>query len=244
MRTAVAIFMFSVVAWSLPQQASVPLSEISSPRCPLRIEGMVTTTDEMSSGSSNFSFRTNVSATNVSTKDILLLVIEMDILGMAGFGMKNNEIDDYFFMQEAFKSSTTKLFTNTELPIGFKNDSPNPSSVSKATAKVMFVQFSDGSTWGASEHGRDALLQRRLTSRELARLEQTYVAKGGQELANELEKPSQLPVIYQLQRLYSSSDKDIDAVVFQIRKLLSNARSHEVVGGRSKLVSLAGGVTR
>ena len=198
----------------------------------MKLSGNIAMLDEISQQSHSFAFRSDVSATNVSSKDALLVIIKLNVEGSNGFGTENTNIDDYFFVKEVFKRDATRVFRSRLGPvaeIGHSSEDLKPTNP-KATAKVAFVQFVDGSDWGNRAIAQDILRERGLTQAKMLGLLQIYRKGGDQPFRAELLSESPLQTVQDLQRLYEESDGDAKIVVNKIKSMLSAASQHRAGG--------------
>jgi hypothetical protein len=161
MKIIAAMLSLLVVASGEPQRSPATLIDLSPSGSPVVLSGAVTTTDENAAETSpSFSFSTNIEARNVSDKDVLLLAVEMEVRGAAGFEIKNTDIDDYSFISEVLKPVATTHLKESVGPLGYQSGVERRSTIPTVRARVTFVQFLDGSIWGSSDSGKKALSER------------------------------------------------------------------------------------
>jgi hypothetical protein len=173
-----------------------------------------------------YTLEVNLSARNVSTKDILLVVAEINARS-AVFNVHGTRSDDYFFESGDFSPLTTESisFSTQSAQPKIMYPSSEPLSVS---SEIAFVQFADGSTWGDRAAAQDALRIRRLTSLQLTNLADIYRIAGEKGFVGELMKPSELPVIGILQRACGTDGKDVKTVAMMVQDMLELARSRQL----------------
>jgi hypothetical protein len=228
MKAVVIAMLLSAWAVGSQQQSATSLTDVSQTGSPVVLSGTVTATDEVVSGSLRFSFRTNISAANVSRKSILLVVVKMNLTGANGLGIKHTRSNDYFFTSDIFYADMVEAIQETVGPVGELLDKTETQTRGPtAIAKVVFVQFLDGSTWGDPVESRDALQQRHDTLIHLELLRSTYQSKGEKEFLDELMQPSRLPGIGALQQLHKDNVNDPGIVIGKFTKMLNYAEIHQ-----------------
>jgi hypothetical protein len=108
-----------------------------------------------------------------------------------------------------------------------------------ADAKVIFVQFSDGTNWGSNRRAKGAFLERERTLQKLEHLAGTRQAQGRDQFVKELLEPTDLQTILYLQHRYKSNDADLTAIIQKVQEMLMYANVHDAAlksrtQGRSK----------
>ena len=221
LKAIIAMFTLSAVAFG---SSSLTLTDISTPGSPLVLTGNVRVIDEAKSELARFSYAAKVTVKNESSKVVLLSVIEMRIRGTNGTEVTSTETDDYFFTSDTLDPGATKLIHDILRPIYSKNEGESR-ALPKARASVKFVQFLDGTTWGAPDGDNGSLRERSQTWKTLEALAHTHKTSGEQAFLDELMAPSELQTVCYLQRLYLRS-KDCKAVLAEVESMLLNARLH------------------
>jgi hypothetical protein len=225
-----------LAAASGSQQTTIPVGDASRPGSPVVFSGTATATDE-GSGVKRYSVTTNVSATNVSRKGILLMVAKVDAIGISKIDLHGTTSNEYFFVSDVFRPNMTEPLTSSVGPVGEPRE-PRDVTVQPenriATASVAFVQFVDGSTWGAPTSAKTILLERRLTREKLASLAETYRTKGEKQFLTQIMEPSQLQAIMNLQQFYLGNGKAAGTVIQKITSMLNCADLHERAMHRTK----------
>ncbi len=141
-----------------------------------------------------------ISLTNVSSKPILLTVLRLHMVGVRAADVDSRS-DDFFFseMLQAGASETVEdswRFGTTESDV---DQISGGKGTPKANVSMFFVQYADGSTWGASAAAKVALDSRDNTVKRLMALESVYRQDGEKAFIDDLLKPSSLPTISVLQ---------------------------------------------
>jgi hypothetical protein len=218
------------------QQTAVPVGDASRPGSPVVLSGTACATDE-GSGVMRYSVTTNVSATNVSRKDILLMVAKVDAIGISKIDLHATTSNEYFFVSDVFRPNMTETLTSSVGPVGEPRE-PRDVTVQPenriATASVVFVQFLDGSTWGVPASAKTILLERRLTQEKLASLAETYRTKGEKQFLAQLMEPSRLQAIVNLQQFHLANGNGAGTVIQKITSMLNCADLHERAMHRSR----------
>jgi hypothetical protein len=170
---------------------------------------------------------------NVSSKDILLTIIRVVAYGSDAPGLDVTVDNDRFFDSNDLKSGGTEEMDRTPIRFGApvtrgkaldeSGANPNPS----ATDELIFVQFSDGSTWGDRKTGGQKLLVRTKTLRELKELGQVLDDKGEPGLKEELSHIElyQFPAIESL--VYGCKSRTDPCLTNGVRGMLKEAERHE-----------------
>ena len=222
----IVLLVYAVIAY--PEQFSYPLIDKSQRDSPISLSGTVDSKDDISAEKPRTSFMVRAELTNRSGRDILLAIVRMEMKSTNGFEANHTRINEYFFSSDVFRNGATEAFQDIVVPLEhIDNENMGHPTRPKASARVAFVQFLDGSTWGESEDADEVLLERQETWRELRSLADTYETNGEQEFVNRLAKPSSLQTIKYLQGVFSN-DKSITKVITEINQLLSHADLHRL----------------
>jgi hypothetical protein len=213
-------------AFVSPQQTTIAVVNISESGSPVLLSGTVTAGDE-GSGVLRYSLTKDISCTNVSTKNILLAITRIKVTRLTTIDVDETRSEDYFFTSEVLKPDATDVWHDSFGPFGkptgeteLKPEEP------RAAARIIFVQFADGSIWGDPTQAEDALRDRADTERELKLLVETYRTQGNEQFLTELTKPTRLGGIGILQRLYADT-KDTDRVIRKVVSMLKCADLHQ-----------------
>jgi hypothetical protein len=175
-------------------QAAIPLQDVGGQGSPMRVSGQVSFQDDPSA-SSRYTYRIEGSIANLSDKAVVLTVIHYEVRGVGTLGLDINlHSDDHFFHPkdlqpgEEERITTQSLLFNTpeiqkhEITGGgdWQTVSADVESgrTPAATAKVVFVQYADGSTWGESDVGRTVMAGRSGILHELIWYDRVLSEKG------------------------------------------------------------------
>jgi hypothetical protein len=229
MRALIAVLALSVLGFGSAQPISVQLADESTPDAPVAIAGTVAVNDEIVGEWLKFSYATDLSAVNISSKGVLAVVIKMHVRGINSTGMGSTLRKDYFFLPRGLEPNTEFSIHGTDGPILERRDRVVARRTrSKAVAKVAFIQFIDGSTWGDVDEAQGMLEERSLTQKELEFLEQVYTTSGEERfMAEIMEGPRSSARVY-LSDFYSAN-KDPAAVLAEMRSMLRCADLHYAV---------------
>jgi hypothetical protein len=175
-------------------QTKIHLQDISAKGSPIQVSGSVLFEDDASKRI-RFSYLIEGSLANVSNRSVVLMIIRFASGGLKGPGLDYSYEKDYFFSLGVFEVGKVEDFRSSPIRFGSPTVNGQPiaqdddiSSAPIVTAQVVFVQFVDGTTWGDLGRGRESLLVRNQTQRELVRLERVLQNGGEQALTDELSK--------------------------------------------------------
>jgi hypothetical protein len=218
------ILLLSATIAGAQQEKAIPIMEVSEAGAPVRITGLVTARDQPSEAT-RYSFEGNLDLINASRKPILLIVARVDVVSTLPISLSYSEEDDYFFEPKILQpGSTTKL----QRILGEFGE-PQRSHASfasepSARARILFVQFLDGSTWGDPESAERLLRNRKLSVNQLETLEEDYQREGKEVFQKALLKPTLLQPVTVLQDLYHEK-RDLTPVLTRLNEMLENART-------------------
>lgn len=243
----ILILLLTSVLSSRNAQCSVIKSELkdaSRRGSPIRISGEMRFSDDPSKVT-RYSYEVSASASNVSTKSVLLMVIRFEAQGAGGPGVGQTYIADHFFSPSGLESGSTETLDPSPFVFGAPrvNGEPageNPSasqSVPIATARLEFVQFGDGSTWGSIDFAQDTLSLRESTLRQLNMLLSTYKERGERDFLSALSK---LPQEYLQSVKDACADKEGSQCALDfVQRMIDAAIQHETaMNGASTLSQL------
>jgi hypothetical protein len=216
----------------LSAQSSMPLTVSVENHPPLTLVGTIRKAADDKDVS--YCCETKLSVTNVSGKSVVLFITTVDAeiretkaaQGAVTTNVKSTQRADYYFRPALLEPSGTEQRVAV---LGRSSESASSGrqeiEIQTATAKVLFVQFADGSTWGDPQAASDELKERREALDKLNQLAAIYRTKGVQEFVGELMKPSKLLVIMLLQQLYRADGAD--SAAGQLNAVLDFANLHE-----------------
>jgi len=208
-------------------QQTISINDDSSRGTPLTISGSVTVTEATENGATTVSYTRDISGRNISGKTILALVATLD-LETASTPIWNNVIQiECFFAPDVFEDGQVHaLFHGSTgsavLPAASASSAP------RATFRVIYAQFLDGSTFGTPKDGKEILSLRRLTWKTLKDLNKTYEKAGQSEFLHAIQsefQPSALEGV--IQNVRSAQDRlGGDAGINMVRDMLSFANQY------------------
>jgi hypothetical protein len=203
----------------------LPVLDVSEAGAPLRVAGSVTAKDQPSE-LPRYSFEGDIEMSNVSSKPILLMVLTLDVLSALPVSLNYREERDYFFESKTLQpGSSTKL----QRVLGRFGEPSRKEDFAVevkpfARAKVAFVQFSDGSSWGYAAAAEQVLRNRQLSLKQLELLNEDYRKRSEEEFLDEFLQPTLLQPIFGLQELYRER-RDLAPVLARLDDMLENART-------------------
>lgn len=218
-------FILLVISISLSaKDFTLPVFTPSDPAAPVTVRGTLTGDDD-SPDTHEFSCSAHLILTNVSEKKILLVMTEARAMvkadGVIRSQLDKRDVDDYFFKPELFLPKSSKVLDTKMFPQkqGSEASKWNSSKV-VADARVVFVQFADGSTWGDLKTGQAFLEQRQKAWKELQLLSDFYHSHDEQKFVAKLMEPSALgPYVGKLTVIYSQT-KAIEPVAREMENFL------------------------
>lgn len=171
------------------------MQDVSDDKSPIRVSGHVSFQDDPSQ-LSRYTYRIESSIENVSGAGVVLTVIHIQTRGVNRHGLDGNRSsDDHFFGPRDLQPGEVENIPGTT--VGFNEPATDGRMIGHeeanwelvredvgseqtpvATAKVTFVQFADGSTWGDTVVGHNLLVYRREILTELGKYERV-MDKGG-----------------------------------------------------------------
>ena len=95
----------------------------------------------------------------------------------------------------------------------------------KVIAKIAFVQFSNGETWGNPAEAADALRARLNALRKLESLKETYNTEGPDRFIEQLGQCSEMPFVSAAYTTYKD-EKSIELALRRVDSMLEAAKSH------------------
>src|SRR5579872_3600655 len=141
-------------------QTRIHLQDISAKGSPVQVSGSAFFGDDATK-TIRFSYLIKGLFANVSNRDVVLMIIRFASSGLKGPGLDYSYEKDYFFSPGVLQAGKIEEFRSSPIRFGSPtvNGQPIPEdddipSAPVITAKVAFVQFLDGATWGDTERGR------------------------------------------------------------------------------------------
>jgi hypothetical protein len=197
MKVPLAMFAAALVACSVvipvsaQSEATVAVKDVSREGSPLSFSGTVAFSETVNDGKVTRTHGEQISAKNVSYKAILALRVSTSFIFPDGYrGEHTTEIDRFFTPDLIVPGETVQL----SWPLGQTRTTASrkgpPHIVEPvAEAKVLYVQFEDGSEFGNEAEGYEILSLRRSTWEALRGVDKVYEEEGADEFMKALNKP-------------------------------------------------------
>jgi len=227
LRTAACVLLCLALP-SFPQTVvTVPVTNNSMPGSPLQIKGTITFTDQLSGNSVVSSSKYELTATNVSGKGIVFMLVRFRESGSRGGGVLHNIQWDNFFRNEAIAPEKNFVLdrsiggVHTECCINPLESGREP----VAEVSVLYSEFADGSTYGDKSEAADIFATRSLV---VERLRQLDAARGDEDFLRLLAKQLKSDDADDLFETVRSIQKSggVQAARAQVRCDVGNAARH------------------
>ncbi len=171
-----------------------------------------------------------ITARNISSTTILTLVVWIDVFPAYGSPQRFVRQYECFFAPDVIKPSDEHLISQKKFQELVEPYNPEePPRTPRAEAKIVYVQFLDGTIFGHEGFGANLQMLRRLTWKHLRRLDTTYRTRGEAAFLAELNdpvEPGEIDVLIenvrQTQRL-----RGTETAVAQIRGMLNTAKERQ-----------------
>jgi hypothetical protein len=180
-----------------------------------------------------YTYKVKGSVTNISSKPVVLAVVHFGSRDVKGPTLSFTYEKDYFFDSRFFMPGTADTVRSSLLRLGRSKIDGQPAadeaagnSTPTATAKVVFVQFLDGSTWGDTGLAIEPLRIRNKTVEELGRMRQVLKDEGQRAFDTRLSNTETLlPCIQSLKN--TCNDKADSCLVDGMQSMIKAAEQHE-----------------
>lgn len=234
---ATTTFFVMLIVESAISQTTMPLKIVEQSAAPVVLSGTVALAAHQEQQSS--SYRTMLSAANVSGKPILLLITSIYLAERPGEDeeasadenypfITYHHTDDYFFSPHLFDPASTIRWEDSLVYSRPSNHgSELPTTKVTATGEVSFVQFVDGSTWGDPKSAEKSLRERTDSCKLLRLLLKAYQENGAREFVAMLNQGPGLPVRTKLQYRFKESNGKVQAVIDELTRMLQSVELHE-----------------
>jgi hypothetical protein len=159
------------------------MADVSGPHSPIKVTGQVSWHQEVGADAKvRLVCETHVELTNFSSKTIMAYEVSLDILPRYGGGKHTVFQNDGFFTENLnFAPGSQKPLDYDCSSISWQSGQwnrpiePRPfEGTPRAESKIIFVQFSDGSTYGASDWGKHLTESRFVIVERINELLQEY----------------------------------------------------------------------
>jgi hypothetical protein len=168
MKTVIIVAVLQGILWAQSQSAAVPLTP-PTPGLPVTFSGTLNCSELINGKTRKDSETGNVSVLNSSQQEIIAIVVTVSTACFHGPIQPTVDRRDFLF-----KNTTLSQGQNIDVDLTFENSS-RPYGVAMSsvlTARLVFVQFKDGSTWGDKSALGEFMQQRREVEELLNRLAQ------------------------------------------------------------------------
>ncbi len=207
--------------------ARISLRDTSERGSPVRIAGYVTLQDNPAENIRSYWVR--ASGKNVSKKGISAWSASIETTGGNGPELNLNESHDFFFTGDVVAPNgadgVTSCPTRLVLGVGNGTSSTHTADAAAPTAsvRVMFVQFSDGSTWGDPDEAAKVHQLRRETLQKIQSLQQVYSERGEKAFMDALAQPTALPCFERIKTLCENESTDSICARREIQQMMTTA---------------------
>ena len=199
---------------------------VSDQNGPIAISGTMIFTDDESE-TTPYSFRIKASAKNVSPRPVLFFKVAFPLSSDTSPDPAPQEYEhDYFFSPHAFDPASALDFEISLEHYGSRV-AGSPSPHVRATARLVFVQFTDGMTWGdGPDVMKDILKARKTTVYELNVLKDAFDKSGNEGFVAEITRTTySVPALSALQRVYK--EEGLEAAKTTAWSMIESATRHE-----------------
>ena len=232
-------------AQDLPRTGRLAVKDSSEAGAPLRATGSATVSSKITPEGIESTSELTASLENVSSKPIMAFEAVVDLSPHYGGGERVTSGEDYFFSNHPLMPGSTYLIrVSPQRELVYEShrtppptpDSSDHRSLARAEVKITFVQFSDGTTFGACEWARGLPAQREKLIEIINGLLRAYDRDKGTGLSSAIERAQAKTEISS--DLYSTlshirqkfRDGGATAAVEQLKKYLANAERNSVGG--------------
>jgi len=225
---------FALFCWlwlssaSLARQepVDVPFEDAALTASPITATGKISVQETVAANEVKSWWEENVDATNRSTKPILLVIGEFDAISPHSNGGTRLTME-YFFGDPISPGETFSLVTRSFVQDSCCMNPLRETREPKATFRLMFVQFLDGSTFGDAAQAENALANRDRTLKALRTLAQVAAKDKRRfqlQLERELRLDDTLGVFASIRE--TQERKGADAAIARTYKILDFAEDY------------------
>jgi len=207
-------------------QTRYELRNVSQHRSPIQIDGYLTLRDDPATNVRVY--RVHASARNVSKKKISYWSVGFDGNGSSGPSLNLIQSNDYFFTGDVFAPGETVKMTPCPIRLVLRTaKSPaetGDSTALTASARVEFVQFSDGTIWGDRDTAAKVQLDRSETLRsKIESLRKIYSEQGERAFMDALAEPTAFSCLERIKSLCRNENANSSCARKAIQQLLATA---------------------
>jgi hypothetical protein len=236
----ILILLLQVGPQSQSRKTELPVSDNSSAGSPLHAVGNATLSSAITSKGIESITEMTATLKNISAKPIMAFEAVTDLFAAYGGGESMTTRVDYFFDGSLMPGSTSEIAIPPHKTIVFWNGAEHPSTLDnshitsrpRADVSVTFVQFADGTTFGASQWAGNLTDQRKWLAEIIRNLLRAFDADKEAGLKSAIEETRSRP---ELPTEISSSlsmikqkfqEEGALATVQYLKDRLANAKHH------------------
>ncbi len=232
LRVTAFLFLFAVASIPTPAQvrtSTILVQDISEPGSPMVVSGTVRLTESISGNTIRVSIADDIVGRNISDKIILTLVARIEVEPSQGSRQEFVRQYECFFAPDVIRPGDQHSLSGPGPTETTETFNPlHPPKTARATAKIVYVQYVDGSTFGHPVFGAEIRKIRQITWQHLRRLDRAY-QRGGlsafQEELSETVQPQETETVLEGIRQTVRSRGAL-AGISQVRKMLSLAEQY------------------
>ena len=228
--TACLLLCLTLSSWA-QASVTVPVVDKSEPGSPLQISGNITFADQVAGNSVSSSSDYLLTARNVSGKGIVFMLVRFDESGPHGGGVLHNIQWDDFFSDDGIAPEDVFLLDRSPggvIRSGCCTNSLDSGTDPLAEVRVVYAEFSDGSTYGEKREAKDILAVRSVIVKTLHHLDEATDDQTFLRLLAQKLKPDEVDGFFEAARRAQKSD-GTRAARSLVHTKLANAEKHLAV---------------
>jgi hypothetical protein len=176
--TALFVYLFTC---SMLFGQTISISDDSPAGGPVSITGTVTFRD-------SFNVDCSITGHNHSSKSIITSAVELKLTKPSGEPGQFMFDRDHFFKPLTISLPNSDFIISSDCQVGTELDVPRTPKTPEARARVIFLQYEDGSVWGNAKVGAQLMAQRTEVLAFLKSLKSAYSADGPDGLGKAMAK--------------------------------------------------------
>jgi len=232
------VFLFvGLSCYAQTDDQSLAMADVSGPHSPIKVTGQVSWHQEVGVDAKvRLVCETHVELTNFSSKTIMAYEVSFDILPRYGGGKHTVFQNDGFFTENLnFVPGSQSPLDYDCSSISWQSDQwnrpiePRPfEGTPRAESKIIFVQFSDGSTYGVSDWGKNLTKSRFIFVERINELLEAYEREEDSlrtTIAQQITRPDNTIYLGNVLRgfNYQLETKGLEAFITRLNKELRMA---------------------
>ncbi|MGA9931608.1 MAG: hypothetical protein WBQ13_11715, partial [Terriglobales bacterium] len=215
------------------QPSRYELRDISAHGSAIHVGGNVTFQDNPAVVI-RYSYQVDAFAKNASKKQVLSWSVRFQTNGGSATGLNLSYSHDYFFSGDVLAPGVSDSIQPSPIRFGratvngapIAEDADSSRQATTASARVEFVQFTDGSTWGDSETEAEVFRERRETFHKLESLQGIYSEQGERAFLDALGEPTTLTCIESVKMDCQNNNDNSSCALGAIHKMLESAHQY------------------